>query len=316
MQETKTSKLRLIKLFLICVLISLLLTTTLAWVDSLLNAGLEGKNIQVGEVSGLALQFDGDYQADIISINDFLSDKTTDFYLSECSSVSGIDNFFVRDDSITSTTNSESLYFSTAVANEDYIEITFNMTNNNAYEAGVIFDNVGGFVDDNGDTMGTFISMQNGVSSDAIRVSLEVKDLTTVDDDTTMIDDTVSYIFGTYPETGSEGYTEENQLEIEDEVTGDITYFFNTLAVSSLKTDSSVDEFENTSVYGFDAFTEKNSLFTLEQNQMKQITVRIWLEGGSYACTNVGDADISGELFDLGIMFTSFEISVDEETTS
>ncbi len=307
-KKTKLFNVRSVKLILICVLISLLLTTTLAWIDSLLNAGLEGKSIQVGETSGLALEFDGKIVADYISINDFLKSDDSEFALAECSSVTGISNFFVRDDSIVHADEdgNDILYCVEAVANTNYIEISFNILNNNTYNIDVIFN-----------LTETYITMQDpSINSDAIRLSLEIFEENATENE-------ASYIFGNCPETGDEGY-EESEPAVSGNTLGLPVGFFNTLAVVSLSTEAGsvgmVSETATQKVDGFSTYGVSNyddsytsCLFDLEIGETKKIVMRVWLEGGSYACTNIGDDDISGSLFDMSVLFTSVDTTTETE---
>lgn len=266
-----------IKIFFILQLIFFLGYATYAWVTNRGSAEFIADNISVSASEGLLIVLPDGTMPSIVNINQLIENSQSNYNLSQVSSSNGID--FFKPDPYYYDETGEKFKFVKAVAKADYIDLYFYLKTEESAKH-IYFDT------SINDSIKKPYSRIDGVAANAIRVGL-------------VIDDKKVIIIGDKAESLENPITNPTMPVIAEGYSTDIPDIMGKETNAIRQTVNIFEDFNSAS----------KNITTMSAYQKKMITLRIWLEGGDYECTN----EITGSDFSLGIKFASDNVKLDNK---
>lgn len=263
-------------------IIVLIAMGSFAWFADSSSPSIEENEIRVTSAEGLFIKLDPDSEArTTINLNQIVS-HFGDFELKQVSSADASEFFTIDFGQGLSQSNPE------------FVKLTYGSgTSAEMLENGFIYydfylqtEDFGKHVYLHNDTFFT------GPAEDAIRISITYYD---------EVENATTYIFGTSRENGiTHPFTTEA-------VIAEGTFIFNDVdpALIGNQIVYTFDQFDGgRTLSDSDPLDESKTLFSIPENEVARISVKIWLEGGDEACDN----SISSSLLDMRLKFGSANI--------
>ncbi len=256
-----------------------------AWIEGGMSPQLVGSDISITNSPGLTMLLNND-PAEVININDFISDPSVAFFLAEASSADG-STIFIRDNE-KNTENGDPYGIYVRQANDNdknstYITFNFELKVDAEFQTAtarpVWLDASQCYIRGTADDPTTAIV--------PVRVSLTYS----IDGGTS-----TTYIF-------AENWDSESDGEMDDPHSAT-----RTLPVASCNAETGVPIYNAAGQYvqSFGSYSSSaNPLFSIAGDSTVSITVCIWLEGADPLC--IDEADIAGTTFFLSLFFKTYD---------